>query len=626
MVSLAEAALAELSHLTDLAGSAQAARFLQPGAAGARAIAGFDANGVPSASSADLPAEAFGDYYKCSMLPVFRRVEAALSDDLHVVFALNVRTAAAREVLAASARSNGSLYTELCDALRALSLRRFDRAAFERACTDVPIDKATVDAVCGPPGEPRALVDQIVIGRERDAVLPDRVFRQAVTVRVFLREASAETEPFARLHVEAEGPWHRVSWVETPLMQAVHETFLRHRLGCPVGASTRAAAPDAGPGEQSGPPLGSKASTPPAVSPYARWLARALCRCARAVDAANEAGVRVALFSGRRCGGLAWLLLQNAYCEAHLVNPLGTSSVYATDALRQRGIPALQPAGTHAHELSMVLSACFPHLDEMAGGTVATGVLGHALYLALSRPSGDATHPHRSHLMPMLPDTLGTRAFLKTAAVLRVPPIAPFHADHRGRSLLEACGAARHDSGSAQSFVSLLRAACSAEHFERLVLMTSEISKAKDLAKATEHGYAAIGAGGFFGDSEKAWPDTKMPDEGGAQSEDASKLADASMAVKPIAAYVSGVRTRAHPIKLGDPSEEAEANGAVAGGAKIEMDATMSVEERATCRKRAERLAEFAVRPQLSEAEATELNGAFAELLERILRSGSAEA
>lgn len=273
---------------------------------------------------------------------------------------------------------------------------------------------------------------------------------------------------------------------------------------------------------------------------------------------------------------------------------------------------------------------CYPELDELARGTVATQCLGHALYLALSWPGGDASRPHRSALMPMLSDTLGSRAFLRAAATVLVPPIEPFHESHRGRRLLDAIGGARHDSGSMAAFAALLRGACGEEQLRAMTIMTSEIGTAADLAEARKHGFTAVAAGGFFGDSEKAWADAppgvspaSVRAAGREQAEDPglTALTDVSMAVKPIAVYVRGARTRFHPVKLGDPSPDAAAAGAVAGGPKVEIDAMLTAEARAACRARAEWLAECAVRPAPTDAEASELNGAFAALTERILRA-----
>jgi len=335
----------------------------------------------------------------------------------------------------------------------------------------------------------------------------------------------------------------------------------------------------------------------------------------RAVEAANASGLKIALFTGRRCGGMAWLLLQNAYCASAIEQPLGTSSVTAVSWLKAKGVPSLAPAGTHAHELSMVAAACYSgthahelsmvaaacysHLDDIAGGTVAASCLGHALYLALTRPAGDARPPERHTRMPMLPDTLGTRAFLHSARALVVPAIAPYHSEHQNRSLLDAMGGARQDSGGIGAFKQLM----DKELTRPIGLMASEIKDPADLIEARASGFSSIGAGGFFGDSTSAWK--------GAEGAAANGGHEISLAVKPIAVFVRGVRTREHPLKLGDT------DGSLSGN-KIEVDATLSPAERARALERGARLARC--HEQVFDAAAlAELNGAFAEVLTRIV-------
>eukprot|EP00913_Durusdinium_trenchii_P024494 g22995.t1 len=55
-------------------------------------------------------------------------------------------------------------------------------------------------------------------------------------------------------------------------------------------------------------------------------------------------------------------------------------------------------------------------------------------------------------LMPILPDTLGSKAFFRTAKRLKVP-MGP----HKGEPVLDIVGAARQDSGSLEAFARLAR-------------------------------------------------------------------------------------------------------------------------------------------------------------------------
>ena len=137
-----------------------------------------------------------------------------------------------------------------------------------------------------------------------------------------------------------------------------------------------------------------------------------------------------ALFAGRRTGGLALMMLQSMFLEHSFRSKdgvsqhLGVSTVTAVSWLRNAEVsPSLVPAlaGTHAHELSMVLSSVYGHLDDEAGVPLSQ-ILGHALYFYRSRPQGDVRDPTRKALMPMLSDTLGTRAFMR----LPCPLVRPF--------------------------------------------------------------------------------------------------------------------------------------------------------------------------------------------------------
>jgi hypothetical protein len=607
--ALANAVRAELSVLSTAGepGAAAAHAFLgaegDESAAGAAALCGFDVDGGLLGSH-ELPADAYNDFYKLSMLPVIRAVEREAGGDVRVVFALNVRTAAARLELATDAACRGALYARLCAALGDLARRRFDRAALTSAAVGLErLEPGIIDKLCAQP-----LADRVLIGSEAtddwlgDAERPPPA-PGAVVVRVAF-EPSAN-----RLHVEAEGPWHRVTFLETPLLQAVHETFLRHRLA------------------RDG-------------TPYAAWLARALCRCARSVDAANSSGLRVALFAGRRCGGLAWLLVQNAYCAAHLTSPLGTSSITASAWLERRGVRALQLAGTHAHELSLVLDALYgAELDEtLFGGAPVGSVLGHVLYLALSRPAGDATGASRAALMPALPDTLTSSAFFAAARALRVPsatasPSAAahwFHPTHRGAPLLDALGGARQDSGGIGAFKTLCDAACGAraDRSRPFELMASEISHASDLEEARAHGYASIAAGGFFGDSQKAWPAEAGTDAGASRGDapPSPNSLSVSLAAKPIAVFVGDTRTRVQPIKLGDADATRDVAASQAAMAhaepgKLTVDARLAPTEHANAVARAWRIAGCAERAASGEAagDETVAQAKFEAVLSRIL-------
>merc|ERR1711879_1001851 len=91
--------------------------------------------------------------------------------------------------------------------------------------------------------------------------------------------------------------------------------------------------------------------------------------------------------------------------------------------------------------------------------------------------------------------TLGTRAFLKTVSLLKIT-----RGPHRGEPFLNIIWAARQDSGDLVAF----RDVCREFGYDR-AMMASEIEGPHDLISAQSCGYTLFGAGGFFGDSRRAW-------------------------------------------------------------------------------------------------------------------------
>lgn len=163
--------------------------------------------------------------------------------------------------------------------------------------------------------------------------------------------------------------------------------------------------------------------------------------------------------------------------------------------------------------------------------------------------------------MPMLPDTLGSRAFMKTATMLTVP-----YGPHKGSPMLSVIGAARQDSGGLDAFKKLM------DEFKYTgALMASEIEVPQDLRTAAENGFKLFGAGGYMGDSEKAWDHSKT---------------NISMAVKVLRVYIGGDRSLYTPVKTGETSDE----GKIKEG-KFEADGTLSADELEHVRQRAQILA-----------------------------------
>jgi nicotinic acid phosphoribosyltransferase len=190
------------------------------------------------------------------------------------------------------------------------------------------------------------------------------------------------------------------------------------------------------------------------------------------------------------------------------------------------------PVGTHAHELSMVFMSLFPELDGNEERIAYSQALAHSMYYRL-------VHQGYAGPMPMLPDTLGTPAFLKAAESFMVTPMlnGELQRESAKVSLLSVINSARQDSGTLVAFKSAL-----AMYPFKGTMMASEIDSKEDLVEAASQGYATFGAGGFMGDSEKVW------------NVNADKFS-ASMAVKAVRVYVDGRRTAVQPVKLGDSED-----------------------------------------------------------------------
>jgi hypothetical protein len=372
---------------------------------------------------------------------------------------------------------------------------------------------------------------------------------------------AGETRPAGtpcKLNIEATGKWRNVSWLETSMMQTVYQCAHTRDLIIRTGLAGGV------------------------IVSYGQWLAEALFRTFLGMEYLKEmpannksqpmlpGKIKAALFSGRRTGGFLYNLLQ-VYLWSKFDTPfppppgkapgrnMGTSSVDAWYYLNRmertddRLIAA--PAGTHAHELSMVLSSVYHHLDTHPSGLVLTQVLGHYLYYKL-------THQNSPAPMPMLSDTLGTESFLRAANLIAAdlngfPDISnvpeallkpteariayltkdPISGDKMKVPFLKIIGSARQDSGELEDFAALLK-----KYGVEAGMMASEIDKIIDFLKAQGLGYLFSGVGGALGDTEKVWNTT-----GGREFM-------ASMAVKAVRVFFNGKLEHPHsyPIKTGD--------------------------------------------------------------------------
>jgi hypothetical protein len=484
-----------------------------------RIVSMFDENGIPYVPPT---ATAFNDLYKWTMMPVIRKLESYKNNNVIVTFGIDLRDAEMR----AEMRRSPVLITKIHQALKGLEIRPFDKRVFNSILQGPRakiLDPSDVNVICLQDGAYRTLVDSGGVKNYDDRVErteeEDRLGK--VTIKFYYDAEKQYKDGEMGVHfIEATGPWHRVSWLETSMMQCVYEAKLRYDL------------------EQ-------KHLT------YYDWLYGALLRCAKSVAYTHIVQIKKplfkpALFTGRRTGGLLFLLLQNLFFADHFLQfngpvvpasphptsliartgagagagsesgsgeaptalhytiknvALGTSSVDCWHILKSIGLPCLAPAGTHAHELSMVTSVLFPHVDQNLQHLPLTQIIGHYLYYEL-------VWKKTGGLMAMLPDTLGTRAFMKAANYVTIPK-----ADGGRQRFLDIIQTARQDSGKLKNFIRNMKDfgytndGTSAGTVK--AMMASEIDDTEKLLEAAQLDYATFGAGGFFGDAEKVWGNPK---------------------------------------------------------------------------------------------------------------------
>jgi len=345
-------------------------------------------------------------------------------------------------------------------------------------------------------------------------ITPDMLAPGQVAIAVFMELDSKTGEN--RLHIEATGEWCRVSYLETTMMQAVYQVVLQKHLkerGCTFG----------------------------------QWLYEALFRfyLTTTFAGANCPDMTGFLFAGRRTGHFLLLLLQALLAKRIPGSKIaGTSSFDAWYVLTRMGFEnIIPPVGTHAHELQMGAQALFAKFDLNPANPAflpfSATISAYLYYLTAHRGGAGP--------MPMLPDTVGSEAFLKAAAAFMVHPVIDGKLDTtQWVSLLSLMTSARQDSGKLKTFREILE-----KYGCKCSLFASEIDDLKTLLEAYSLGYKFFGAGGALGDSEKVWDVT------------GEKAFSASMAVKIVRMWLldpttgSWVRCR-YPVKLGDGEDLAK--------------------------------------------------------------------
>ena len=195
----------------------------------------FDSEGVlKSANSAMLSATTFNDLYKWTMMPVIRALENT-KGQITVTFGIDLRDAGMRQALRDSNPTGpaSGLILEIHNALRSLETRQFNRGIFDMVLAGpraAILTEADKDAICGPVGAPRTLVE--AGGVKPYGTRPDAqaMSDESVSVYFYYREDKNYDGEQGVHFIEAVGPWHKVTWLETTMMQAVYEAKLRHDL------------------------------------------------------------------------------------------------------------------------------------------------------------------------------------------------------------------------------------------------------------------------------------------------------------------------------------------------------------------------------------------------------------
>jgi hypothetical protein len=534
----------------------------------------FDNSGKPLF---DVSATTFCDYYKWTMSTVFYCTHEYFNNkgnQFYVTFGVDIRDETIKNLLNDNTSEKGNrLRAKIKENLSEFVKRKFDKDIFidlkktKLAISELSWCKSTDNLNPPPPGCELSMSDanidyiclngnsQRTIAHENvceDKYIPGKTpgyNPEDVVVSCYSKSVEIGTgngmgmdmEPVTedRYFIEATGPWPLVTWLETSMMQCVYETIMRFERG----------------------EYDDTKSELEKQNIYQDSLKYSLYRCYLSINkmiyenlnlpAGRAIKFNGALFAGRRTGSLLFLLLQNYMFRTLLPPPmggLGTSSVDAWYLFKKFDIKAdnwgpsnqLNTIGTHAHEKKMVLSVLFPYLDKF--NVPVSQLFGDYLYYLLSgtrKISSDANNTNVSCLpntslsnlmiqstkIPMLPDTLGTSAYMLAAITLNI----------KGKDFLNAIiASSRQDSGTLQAHIDTLAAfGC------KYNIMASELDSftmVRDAIRATrgneqQFPYTLWGAGGLFGDSSGPWPAITSTTE----------KKSVAMAVKPIRVFIVGI-------------------------------------------------------------------------------------
>jgi hypothetical protein len=495
---------------------------------------------VVGVAGSAITASCYNDYYKLSMAPTIHFLQKIRGGRAVVRFALDIRDKKLRDIFAAN---TDGIKDALIQALNALQYRTFDYQVILDSVAGKPFEDffrspegralflnadgtpRTLISTTAPHGVPVYEVDGVKTVISSVPILDPRDLAPGqVVISVFIANDAKTGED--RLHVEAAGEASLASFLETTMMQVVYQTALNHHLanrGCSFG----------------------------------QWLYEALFRFYLSATFAGTQcpGMTGFLFAGRRTGHFLLLLLQ-AFLAKKIPGAkiAGTSSFDAVHFLTKKLklTDIIGSVGTHAHEIQMLAQSLYAWLDKHAGnpeGLPLSACVSTYLYY-LTAHQGKSGPDGKPLPMPMLPDTLGTRAFCKAAACFMVHRMVNGVLDRSEFvPLLSLINSARQDSGDVSEFARTVR-----QYGFEESLMASEVDEADKLIAARDNGYKSYGAGGFMGDSEKPWTVTSYP------------AFSASMAVKVVGVWFvttspCGIKVSEKcpsPCKLGDGTDPAK--------------------------------------------------------------------
>ena len=508
-----------------------------------------------------VSATTFSDLYKFTMAPIMFYTNKIANKECNVTFGIDLRDRGFRNAL----KEDKALESYIAESLKDLANRPFNREVFNHVISgprntifDVKNTKEdNISLICGSTENPRMLA-QVV--HEFGEMPSDEHLDGNVHVFFYFKgdkTYDAEGTESGVHFIEAVGPWHLVTWLETTMMQCVYEAKLRYDLN------------------------------KQAIS-YAQWLKDAMLRCAMSICYTRLVQEKYkrpipSLFAGRRTGGLLFLMLQNlmftdcftsaapsAASSLALTNTaaitvdsskpvpcIGTSASDVHYMFTKLGLPCVPMVGTNAHEMRMVFSIVYAALDVMPSNPTHipySQIISDYLYYELvwkKLPAGPPPAPS-----PALPDTLGTRTYLQAATNVKYD---------EGRTIFDLVTSARQDSGELPNFLQAMN-----DYGYTKASMASEIDSTKSLLESAtvEIGpqkYALYGAGGFFGESIKVWNKTLGDKAANSMAVKAvrveSKLngsgSEKNILTEKAGLYfnIEGDKIKGYPVKLGDTVE-----------------------------------------------------------------------